>query len=255
MLSNHQHAAVNVVITRPVGSGRALGAALRRHGAVPLWLPALSLRAAEDVKATRTALRAGLRADVLLFTSPAAVHFAQQLQRLQVSRHTTVVALGTGTASALGRAGVPSVLVPNRQDSEGVLALEALQSINGLELAVIGAAGGRGLLQRTLTERGAKLRDVHVYRRLPARLDRRHLDPLLSAAAPIYVLVSTTRTLSLLQSMLPDAAWKRVCAAIVVASSARVAQAVRAAGCRDILRAHSANDADLLAAVLANARI
>lgn len=255
MTSKHHAPAAHVVITRPVGGGRALAAALRRHGAVPLWLPALSLRTVTDSKTARADLRAGLRADVVVFTSPAAVHFAKQLQHLQMPRQSTVIAVGVATAAAVRRVGIRSALVPKRQDSEGVLALDALQSVAGLNVAVIGATGGRGLLQRALTARGAKLHDVHVYRRVPARLDRRHFAPLCKAPQPLYVLISGARTLKLLRNMLPESAWARIRAATIVASSARVQHAARGAGCRDVVRARSATDADLLAVVLADARI
>ncbi|MEI7036700.1 uroporphyrinogen-III synthase [Fulvimonas yonginensis] len=235
-----------IVITRPAGTAAAFARQVRRRGGVPLLLPGLALRPAQDAAAVRASLRAALREDaLLLFTSPAAVRFAAAL--LPLRTRAVVLAVGQGTAAALRRHGLAAA-APARQDSEGLLDLPVLREVRGRGVALIGAPGGRGLLQQRLAEHGARLREVGVYRRVAPRLDRRHVEAVARLPAGARVLLSSAQALAQLQQCLPPAAWKRLCTATAVASSERLAAAARAAGFRRVRLAASALPADLLAA-------
>lgn len=233
-----------VVITRPVGTAAALVRRVRAHGGVPLLLPGLALRGAIDKPAVRAALRAALLDELLVFTSPAAVRHAAGLEPLRTAA--TVLAVGQGTARALRRYGVDAPLAPSRQDSEGLLDHPALHDPRGRRIALIGAAGGRGVLRDQLAARGARLRELHVYRRVPPRLDRRHLDALLKLPPSARVLLSSAEALQNLQQLLPPPAWTRLCAATAVVSSERLMAAARAAGFHRMVLAASALSADML---------
>lgn len=238
----------SVVITRPVGTAAALARRVRALGGVPILLPGMALRGVDDEQAVRNALKEANGDALIIFTSPAAVRHALALSALQTTA--TLLAVGQGTARALRRHVAGSVLMPDRQDSEGLLAHVALQDIRHRQVALVGAAGGRGLLREQLVARGATLREVHVYRRVPARLDRRHLDRLRALPASALVLLSSTEALDNLCRQLPHAAWARVSAATAVVSSERLAAAAREAGFQRIVRAASALSADLLQAAL-----
>ena len=233
-----------VVITRPAGTAAALARQVRGLGGVPLLLPGLALRGSTDAAAARAGLHAALRDELLVFTSPAAVRHAAALAPLQTTA--TVLAVGQGTARALRRYGIDGPLAPSRQDSEGLLEHPALQDLCGRRVALIGAPGGRGALREQLTARGAQLRELHVYRRVPARLDRRHVDALLQLPASARVLLSSAEALQNLQQLLPPPAWARLCAATAVVSSERMLASARAAGFSRIALAASALSADLL---------
>ncbi len=215
---------------------------------MPLLLPGLALRGVADVLAARAALCAALSDELLVFTSPAAVRFAARLAPLQTSAD--VLAVGQGTARALRRHGVKMPLVPRRQDSEGLLGHPLLATVRGRSVALIGAPGGRGLLRQELTARGARLRQVHVYQRVPARLDRRHFAALSRLPPSACVLLSSAEALLNLQQQLPPAALTRWLAATAVVSSERLAAAARAAGFTRVVRAASALSKDLLDASL-----
>ena len=235
-----------VVITRPAGTAAALARSVRARGGQPLLLPGLALRSVIDVAAARAALQLALGADLIIFSSPAAVRHAAALLPL----HTTasVLAVGQGTAAALRRQGIAEPLVPPRQDSEGLLGLAALRVLRGRDVALIGAAGGRGLLRQQLAERGARLCEVHVYQRLPPRLDRRHVEAVLQLPATARVLLSSAEALQHLCRLLPAPALARLCAATAVVSSERLAEAARQAGFVRITQASSALTDDLLQA-------
>lgn len=247
MASRLPLAGTRIAITRPAGTGSALARQVRALGGAPLLLPGSSLRAPADPKATAKALRAALASDSVIFTSPAAVRFAARLARLRTSAR--VLAPGAGTLRALHRAGCTQVLAPTREDSEGILALPALRDVRGQRITLVGAAGGRGLLASELTARGARVSQVHVYARMPARLDARHASLLRRARHPLYVLLSSAEALANILAALPDDARRAMLAGTAVVSSKRLADAAQAAGFAGVLPAGSAHAADLLAAV------
>lgn len=236
-----------VVITRPAGTGQALARRLRALGAVPILLPGLTLRGIPVDPALRRTLRDALHDDVVVFSSPAAVRYAAALAPLRTRAN--VIAVGQGTAHALRRRGIPHPRVPQRQDSEGVLALPELQQLHGQRISLIGADGGRGLLREQLVARGALLRELHVYRRVAPRLDRRHVDAVCALPPDASVLLSSAEALQNLRELLPPPAWQRLTAAVAVVSSARLEQAARATGFTRTLLAASAGAADLIAAI------
>ena len=242
-------AGARVAITRPVGAGAALRARVRALGGKTVSLPGSSLRATSDARAARASLREALASSVLIFTSPAAVRFAARL--LPLRTHATVIAPGAGTAAALRRIAQLDAHVPQRADSEGMLVLQDLQRLRGKRIGVVSAPGGRGLLESTLRSRGARVVQAHVYQRVPARLDRRHADPLLRGGAPLYVPLSSSEALRNLLAALPADAQRALLAGTAVASSDRLLQAARKAGFARVLRAASAHDADLIAAIAA----
>lgn len=238
-----------IVITRPAGAAASLVRRVRAAGGTPLRLPGLSLRAIDDA-ATRLALAHALSAEQVIFASPAAVRHAARLQSLAAPAG-KMIGVGQGTCAALRRAGVMQPLAPARQDSEGVLSLPELQDLTGRRVALIGAAGGRGLLRDVLDARGAVLEEIHVYRRVPPRLDRRHIDAVQALAPADRVLWSSIEAIATLQARLPEDAWRRLCTATAVASSERVRVAAEHAGFRRWAVARSARPADLLEAAAA----
>ncbi len=236
-----------VVITRPAGTGSSMARQVRRLGGVPFLLPGLSLREVEDPGQAAAALGAALEDDLLVFTSPAAVRFATRLAPLRT--HATVLAVGQGTARALRSHGVSEPRAPvQRQDSEGLLDHPALAELRGKRVALIGAAGGRGVLRSELAARGAQLREVHVYRRAAPRWQRRQLGTVAALPADARVLLSSAEALGCLRDGLPVAAYAALSGAIAVVSSERLAEAAREAGFKRVVVAASAMGADLLMA-------
>lgn len=243
-------AGTRIAITRPVGSGAALARQVRALGGSPLLLPGSSLRAPADPAAARIALQQALACPIVIFTSPAALRFARALAPLRTRAR--LLAPGAGTLRALRRAGFDKVLAPAREDSEGILALPWLADLQGQRVGIIGAAGGRGLLDRELAARGARVVHAHVYQRLPARLGPRHAEALRDpSGAPLFVLLSSAEGLANILASLPADARLRLLDAVAVASSTRLAAIARRAGFDKILLAASAQGSALLEAIVA----
>jgi uroporphyrinogen-III synthase len=251
MQTSDPHAALEgatVVVTRPAGTSAALVRRLRGLGARALSVPGLSLRPAEHAA---PAVRKAAFED-WIFTSPAAVRFGAALLPPRRARaRLRAYAVGDGTARALARQGVAATIPRDRSDSEGLLALPELKRVRGRRIALVGAPGGRDLIAPALRRRGAKVEAIHVYRRVPPRLTRRHFDALAAARDPMILLVSSGEALTNLVALLPPPALVRLRAQILVVSSARLVALARAPAFAEIALARSAAPRDLIAAAAA----
>lgn len=234
-----------VISLRPQGEHAGLRQAASRHGATLLALSPWRLRALDDPD-TRDHLRQALRAEYLLFTSPAAVRFAQRLQPLKTSARQTWLAVGSGTASALRRAGVTNVRAPVRMDSEGLLGLPELHDLRGRALGLITAPDGRDLLTTTLTERGARLLRADVYWREPVALATSALETLRATSAPACLLLSSSGALARVMERLTSDLTARLRETTVIAASARLMQYAHDIGFHDAELAAGPRPAQML---------
>jgi len=253
-----------VISLRPQGQHGALRRAAACHGARLVALSPWRIEPVDDA-AAREALAAAAGASRVLFTSPAAVRAAARLQPLRRVRGQHWIAVGRGTAAALRKAGVDDVECPARMDSEGVLALPslALPSLavpslavpylgvpEGVDVGLVTAPAGRGLLASTLEGRGARVLRADVYRRVPVALPARTLARLRSLDAPACLALTSEAALArVLTEVLADlAALLRSVPA--VAASERLRQRALELGMQRVERAQGPLPAQLLAAML-----
>lgn len=239
---------------RPAGEHAGLRRAAQGAGLRLRALPQQRLAARAD-DASRRALEAALEAPIRVYTSPAAVRFAARLagDGAGLVRPGIDVAVGAGTAGALRALGARDVHHPARMDSEGALALPALRVPAGTPVGLVTAPGGRGLLAATLRERDAALRVADVYERRPVRGGARARAALLADRSGV-LLASSAESIALLLERLPGRASRSglaLRARGVVASSARLAGHLRAAGFATVVEAESARPEALVAAALA----
>jgi uroporphyrinogen-III synthase len=247
MLAARALAGATVVITRPAPTAEPLVRGVRARGGTPVRLPGLRLAATEDVPAARRALSAAREFPLWVFTSPAAVrYYAQLAEPHALPAATQVFAVGAGTARALGRLGIDAIAPAQHHNSDALLAEAGLTDVRGRSIALIDAPGGRDLLAPVLRDRGARVERLHVYRRLPPRLEARHFQRLECAERPWLSLVSSGFALSQLLAALPSELVERWRREALIVSSARLAEQARDAGFADIHVAASALSADLL---------
>lgn len=236
-----------VISLRPVGGHDTVRRAAAALGARTIALSPWRIVPLEDDNA-RAALQRSLAAPKVVFTSPAAVAAAAALQPLRRRAGQDWVAVGAGTAHALRRAGVDAVEAPARMDSEGLLALPALRTVDGLDVGLVTAPGGRGVIAATLAARGARLLRANVYERRPVAPAPRAVAALRALDAPAWLLLSSGEALEHVLATLPDDALARLREARVVAASERLAELARGHGLPVAAVAASARPADMLAA-------
>lgn len=234
-------AGASLVVTRPAADAAAFVRRARALGALALRLPGTALRARGAVAMPDPPC------DAWIFTSPAAVRHAFTNARLLPDAGVVAFAVGDGTRRALARHGIVAT-APRRADSEGLLALPGLASVRGLRIALVGAPGGRGLIDSQLRRRGAEVVALHVYERVPPRWSTRQLDAVRRAPAPLLTLLSSGEALENFAGRLPADVFGRLRIGPLVASSERLAGLAHAAGFGTIEIAASAGAHDLFAA-------
>ncbi|TLX22533.1 uroporphyrinogen-III synthase [Thermomonas fusca] len=235
-----------VLSLRPRGQHAGLRAAATRSGARLLALSPIAIDILDDSDA-RQSLAAALAADILLFTSPNAARAAAALAPLRPRRGQHWLAVGAGTRRALARSGIDAV-APARMDSEGLLGLPQLVDVRDKRVGLVTAPGGRGVLAPSLAARGATVLRANVYARRAVALSsarRAALEAVLRDPERVLLALSSGEALDALLAQLPARGLGKVA---VVAASARLGEAARAAGFTRIALASDARPAALLRA-------
>ncbi len=235
---------LRILVTRPAGQHQPLCSLIEQAGGQAIFFPVLAI-----TPLTNWLAQPVPRWDLLIFISANAAQYAAPtlLEQGMIGHgQTQLAAVGWHTAQAL-RQFCPNETVlfpPVRHDSEGLLALPALQArqVQGQRVAIVRGRGGRETLAETLRARGAQVEYVEVYARtLPAAT--------VPAPAPTDIVTLTSvESAENLFRLLPAADWLASCAYAVF--SARVRDAVRALGAHGPCWIASApGDEALLAAI------
>jgi len=239
-----------VLSLRPVGDHAALRRAAAALGLRTLALSPWRIAPRRDA-GTRAALAEALEADAVIATSPAAARSAALLSPLRRRRGQVWCAVGRGTAAALRAAGIDTVAVPARADSEGVLALPELADLRGRRVGLLTAPGGRDRLAPALQARGARVWRADVYARLPVAPRAAALARLRAHGGPLLLPLSSGEALQRTLAALPEDLLPPLRAATVLAASARLAALAREAGFARVLGAAGPSPRALLAAWMA----
>lgn len=240
-------AGLSVLVTRPSHQSDGLCDLIQRAHGRPVRFPALEILGPSDKHVAREALAAARHADLLIFVSANAVQYAFPLLPQQLPLDVQVAAVGKATAQALREAGLDPTLIPDRMDSEGLLALPQLQQVAGRRVFILRGNGGRELLFDTLSARGAQVQQVEVYRRrAPQRgAAARNLVSHWNQLAQV-VTATSNAILDNLFDMLGDQGGALLRATPLVVISQRMAEYAVTRGCTIVYVASSAGDADLL---------
>lgn len=231
-----------VICLRPARQQASARRATQARGGQHLSLPGLRLVA---LPAT-AALAQALACPSVVFTSPAAVHFAAQQQALRLAPGIQAVAVGEGSARALARHGIQAHRpAADAMNSEGVLDLPLWQQASG-PVGLVTAPGGRGIIAAGLVRRGFKLVRAEVYQRLSPRLDTRHFTALRQSRPPRAVLVTSAEALDAVIAALTPDTFEVLRASVAVVSSPRLAHLARSHHFATVLTAPAPTVAALL---------
>lgn len=237
-----------MLVTRPAHQAEPLCELIEQAHGRPIRFPTLEIRGPADKHAARARLQTARTADILVFVSANAVQYAFPLLPDQLPLNIDIAAVGRATAKALSDAGLDPTLLPERADSEGLLALPALTEVRGRRVVVVRGNGGRELLADTLRERGADVEQVEVYRRLlPSRPTG---VANLVANWPRLVQIVTASSNAILDNLftlLGDDGAALLRDTPIVVMSQRMAEHALARGCSRVHVAMSAADAEVLA--------
>jgi uroporphyrinogen-III synthase len=241
---------VGVLVTRPEHQALPLCRLLEAQGAKTQRLPALEIEALGAPAQQRS--RIPERIDLIIVVSANAVRFGAHLL---AQGEAALAAIGPATAHALAEVGHDATILPAEgSDSEALLAHPGLGQLAGRRVLLVKGQGGRDLLARQLTARGAEVHTVDVYRRVPAVPPAARLEELQRRLRAGDLQVITATSLEIAASLLGlggpalRAEFEKL---QWLVPGARVAHGVRELGLQaPLLQAGSARDQDLVAALL-----
>ncbi len=187
--------------------------------------------------------------DLAIVTSPMAARLVAAHSTPAGTENVRFIAPGRGTASILEAAGFRADWPETGGTSEHILAMPELEKIDPGRVAIVGAPGGRTLLAREFSRRGAEVVPIHLYRRIAAPPNPALLEALRSRAE-LVVLISSRQAFEMILEGLPHELRESWLAASFVVSSARMASLCRDAGAHRISIAAGAADQPMLSAAL-----
>lgn len=242
-----------LLLTRPADENAPLAAALAASGIASASLPLLEIQPLAETPEQRSLwLDLDRYAAVLVVSKPAARLGLAALDRYWPQPPLQAwFAVGAATAAVLDDYGL-SLHYPEREDSEGLLALPALADALQRpepEVLLLRGEGGRDLLVDSLTARGARVEVLELYRRRCPEYAPGLILETLAAERLNAIMVSSGQGFAHLQAC-AGADWPAVRRYPLLVPSARVAELARASGCRRVIDCQGAN-AGAIAAALA----
>lgn len=241
-----------ILVTRPAAQADALCAQLAAAGAQAVRFPALAIAPLPETAEVQRQLTQLDRYDLAIFISANAVEYclAALAPRAWPAR-LPIAAVGAATAQALAARNLAPSLCPEQDfSSAGLLALPALQQLQGQRIVIVRGSGGRELLRTTLTARGAQVTYLEVYRRVRPQADPTPLLQHWQEHGIDAVFVTSNEILHNLDAMVGTLGQPLLHRATLVVASERIAEQARALGFEGILLvAQNATDAAMLAAL------
>ncbi|MCX8114288.1 MAG: uroporphyrinogen-III synthase [Burkholderiaceae bacterium] len=245
-----------VIVTRPDAGGRMLADELAARGFESLWLPAFEIGPAPDERAARDALARLAEFDLAVFVSPAAVRATAALLAGAWPARTAIGAVGAATARAVAQS-IPgalsaAVIAPGDAD-EADAGSEALwdalmrSALRLQRVLLLRAEGGRMWLAERLAEAGARVTAVAVYSRRVRSAGEDEIATLRrwkdAGRQPAMVVTSSEAVDVLVRQIERAGALEWLHAGLALATHARIAERLRAAGFARVALAAARADA------------
>lgn len=243
-----------IAVTRPTHQAASICAIIEQEGGHVIRWPLLAIQSITLSADSTSALSRFDTFDAVIFISANAVQFGlAELEKhapeyQQSLTHQQHYAVGKATARKAAQLGLRDVITPEQADSEGLLALPALQTatVNKQRILIIRGEGGRETLAETLRDRGAQVCYAEVYARETLKRDPAPLLECWHAKKLNIIMVTSLAGLDNLTEQLRrhHAMALNACPLLVV--SERIAEQAREYGFQTVLTAQSANDNDVL---------
>ena len=234
-MSKHK---LNILITRPEKAGRALQDCLKKQGYQSYCQPCFDYQGSENVKQLQR-IQQQVIPSIVIFISVAAVEFANKLLPIIFWPKQDVIAVGHATWQALQALGINASL-PEKHDSEGLLALPPLQYVQEKTVLIVRGDGGRELIAEDLRNRGATVHYFESYR----RVWRNYSVELIKTWHQQQInciLITSNALLEFIVNLIgdTDSYWREQCLWIVVSN--RIANNAKNMGINRIITANGAS--------------
>ncbi|AQA17807.1 hypothetical protein BST95_05735 [Halioglobus japonicus] len=242
-----------VLVTRPAGQADSLLARLEQAGYSASHQPLLALAPLAELAPSlrQRVLDLDLYAHVI-FISGNAVRYGLSIiddYWPQLPTGINWYAIGGTTARLLAERGLVATEPGAQMNSEGLLAVPALQQVVDQRVLIVKGQGGRELLQSELTARGARVDELACYSRACPPLEQGALARTISEGGIETVLISSGEGLQNMLTLLSGEETTKFRDVRLVVPSLRVEKLAREAGFTQIDTAANASDEAMMAAL------
>jgi uroporphyrinogen-III synthase len=242
---------VHIAITRPPEQATKLTAAIEAEGGQVISFPLLDIKGLENLDDFHAAVTPLSQFDWAVFISSNAVqHGMPLLQQAGIPQQLKFAAIGPTTAASLQGFGITEVLTPSeRFDSEALLALPALQLMQGQRVLIVRGVGGREVLAETLKQRGAEVVFGECYRRVNPQSSAQPLKQAYANGQLQGIVVTSSEALRFLLALPGEGDWLKATPLFV--NHARIAEQARDSGLT-VFSADQSGDAAMLSLLQAH---
>lgn len=227
-----------ILVTRPREQAAPLLERLQAAGARALLFPSIEIAPPNDPARLHEVIDRLAEFDWAIFISPSAVDMAWSVIESRLGHWPAAVriaAVGPGTARALRRQGIEQVRLPEQgADSEALLALPEFQQPIDRRVVIFRGEGGREHLAETLRRRGARVEYAECYRRRQPAADPSEILAAWRRGEVAAVSVTSGEGVRNLLALLGEAGRECLCATPMFVPHARIAEAARALGVRQV---------------------
>ena len=234
------------VLTRPLADCQRLSKLLQDQGIPHITLPIMEVSPLPESQCSP--LPTVSPDTIVIFVSANAVRWG--LPELEVALDQVdgcqVIAVGQKTRDTLATAGIEAQ-IPERADSEGLLHMPALAAVERSDVLVVKGEGGRDLLGKELSARGARVVEWSCYRRVWPDVSLSALDAFAHHA--LVFQASSGEALSRLSELLAGAGRRDLFKSTVIVPSERVASLAERSGWLSVVRADDASNRGFLQAL------
>ena len=187
-----------ILVTRPAGQADRLCSMIEATGGKAVRLPALEIRELDDFSQLESLVAKLDTFQLAVFVSVNAVQMGMPfiLDRRQWPAGVKLAAVGPTSTRAIEHYGLSVDHVPEHEfSSEGLLAIDALQDMQGKRVVIFRGNGGRSKLYDSLTARGAEVVYAEAYQRTCPVIDFQTILDVLQQENLDVIIVASNETL------------------------------------------------------------
>ena len=244
---------LGIAITRPVEQAKKLATLITEAGGTPILFPLIAITPLNDYNQFEAVISEIETYDWAIFISSNAVQNGMpRLVKASIPKNLNFAAIGPVTASELQSFGVKDVLIPNdRFDSESLLALDEMHTMQDKKVMIFRGVGGRDILAETLKARGAQVAFAECYRRINPQTNCDLLTQLYAEKKLHGIVVTSSEAIRNLLDLAGGAGWLKNVTLFV--NHARIAELSKQLGLK-VAVANAAGDETMIKIININSK-